>query len=132
MSAKFSRDSKIHQHHKLNEHHQYDQESRRIREEIVTETVIAVTTTVATMEDGISKPPAAPVGDGGDARRGAPAGQVVMAPHGTTTTSTAQAAQQPYGDPATSTWVYQAPRHERKLRLPKFKGLDEPKLTVKA
>ncbi|ETO99951.1 hypothetical protein F441_22624 [Phytophthora nicotianae CJ01A1] len=128
----FSRDSKIHQHHKLNEHHQYDQESRRIREEIVTETVIAVTTTVATMEDGISKPPAVPVGDGGDARRGAPAGQVVMAPHGTTTTSTAQVAQQPYGAPATSTWVYQAPRHERKLRLPKFKGLDEPKLTVKA
>ncbi|ETI52487.1 hypothetical protein F443_04386 [Phytophthora nicotianae P1569] len=37
-----------------------------------------------------------------------------------------------YATPATPAWVYQAPRQEKKLRLPKFKGLDEPKLTVKS
>ncbi|OWY93885.1 hypothetical protein PHMEG_00036553 [Phytophthora megakarya] len=43
-----------------------------------------------------------------------------------------QVAPQFFAVPQVAQWMYQAPAREKKLHLPKFKGLGEPKVTVKA
>ncbi|OWZ12778.1 hypothetical protein PHMEG_00014001 [Phytophthora megakarya] len=47
-------------------------------------------------------------------------------------TPSVQVAPQFFAVPQAAQWMYQAPAREKKLRLTKFKGLGEPKVTVKA
>ncbi|KAG1697436.1 hypothetical protein DVH05_016310 [Phytophthora capsici] len=71
-----------------------------------------------------------PVGDGG-AGQAAPAGQAAAVPP-VPPAPLAPVPQLVYAVPPTPTWSYPPPTREKKLRLPKFRGLGEPKVSVKA
>eukprot|EP00644_Phytophthora_capsici_P009530 jgi/Phyca11/107420/e_gw1.13.821.1 len=73
----------------------------------------------------------APVGDGG-AGQVAPTGQAAAVPP-VPPAPLAPVPQLVYAvPPAAPTWAYPPPAREKKLRLPKFRGLGEPKVSVKA
>ncbi|KAK1943558.1 hypothetical protein P3T76_004954 [Phytophthora citrophthora] len=71
-----------------------------------------------------------PGGDGSGAGLGIPGDQAPAPP--APPTPPVQIAPQYFAMPQAPQWMYQAPSREKKLRLPKFKGLGEPKVTMKA
>lgn len=80
---------------------------------------------------GLGQAAPVPMGDGG-AGVGVPEGLAAAVPS-VPPTPPAQAPPPVFAVPPAPTWVYQAPpSREKKLRLPKFRGLGEPKVTVKA